>query len=397
MKKPFQVNEAERRASVSESVLDKHVPADLGHLMRREAELLFTQILSDFERTEYNLKIGGFDPCVAVGVAHHCAVGLRGKDSVLVRFFAHLACDVVGQSVDLQECLNYARSSLKSDEKDKLLRRVYDWATFLLNAFFAPFKAQGEKYFFTPPNFEPVEGYSDHGTIRLLANLRQRCLERDHQRCIVTRRFNLSLGNEMMRRDRQPRDMEGNLLTSNGNRFGNLQVAHIMPHSMNKMEPGEKILRKEKRSLRDVLNMFDPGVLTQLEGSDIDHPRNAISLSLEMHALFGELLLSFEPAGTWSNTEQTYNVIKYTQLLPDEIPEQITLYRDSPVSMPSRRLLELHAACARMCHLCGAAGYVDKLRENFESRMVKADGTSKLDDMVMARLAGMQVSARLAR
>jgi len=42
--------------------------------------------------------------------------------------------------------------------------------------------------------------------------------------------------------------------------------------------------------------MFDVGVIHLIEGIDIDRPRNAITLSLEMHRLFGNFDIFFERA-----------------------------------------------------------------------------------------------------
>lgn len=52
---------------------------------------------------------------------------------------------------------------------------------------------------------------------------------------------------------------------------------------------------ESKRTALAILNMFDDGVVHLIEGSDIDRTRNAITLTMEFHQLFGRFDVFFEP------------------------------------------------------------------------------------------------------
>lgn len=49
-----------------------------------------------------------------------------------------------------------------------------------------------------------------------------------------------------------------------------------------------------KKATIAILNMFDVGVIHLIEGNDIDRPRNAMTLSLEMHRFFGSFEIFFD-------------------------------------------------------------------------------------------------------
>ncbi len=54
-----------------------------------------------------------------------------------------------------------------------------------------------------------------------------------------------------------------------------------------------------------ILNMFDVGVIHIIKGTDIDRPYNAITLTLEMHRLFGNFDIFLERV---TETPHTYNI-----------------------------------------------------------------------------------------
>lgn len=67
---------------------------------------------------------------------------------------------------------------------------------------------------------------SHESTVSRHRKLRERCLERDGNRCVITGNFN---GTESMRRDI---DDDGISLASNTRGISRLEVAHIIPHSL---------------------------------------------------------------------------------------------------------------------------------------------------------------------
>ncbi|KAI9752803.1 MAG: DExD/H-box ATP-dependent RNA helicase dhh1 [Chaenotheca gracillima] len=243
-----------------------------------------------------------------------------------------------------------------------------------------------------PSSLELSDDYGSLGTTERLASLRRRCLGRDHRRCVITRRLDQVWANKRMRSDPNALDLEGNIIAQSINQLTTVEVAHIMPHSTNAFEGNEDLCREQK-FLRDLLNMFDPDVLSLLEGAEVDHPRNAITLAADTHDLFGRLEVALEPDPTAAEGEQKYRIPDYTRAPVNRFPPQSTFFGDSREHRASARLLILHAACAKMCHLCGAGEYVERLMREFERTHAKADGSSNLGAMIEARLSGMQIMA----
>lgn len=95
--------------------------------------------------------------------------------------------------------------------------------------------------------------------------------------------------------------------------------------------------------------MFDPGVIHQIEGVNIDRPYNALTLTHDLHQRFGDLTIYFEPVPD-AATPHTY-VVKPTTSYPffrrPKLPLTRTLFTtpDRTIDPPSSRLLAIHRAC----------------------------------------------------
>ena len=87
-------------------------------------------------------------------------------------------------------------------------------------------------------------------------------------------------------------DDDGNLLYQSF-RPSRLEVAHIIPHSLIKADASSGLSPSKKAALA-ILNMFDTGVIHLIDGGDIDRPRNALTLSQEYHAWFGQFHVFIE-------------------------------------------------------------------------------------------------------
>jgi hypothetical protein len=67
--------------------------------------------------------------------------------------------------------------------------------------------------------------------------------------------------------------------------------------------------------------------------------------------------------------------------------EKVTFVSPSPnLPLPNPKLLALHAACARVCVMSGAAEYFDKIRSDMEELPVLAEDGSSMD-VLFAKLA----------
>lgn len=135
--------------------------------------------------------------------------------------------------------------------------------------------------------------------------------------------------------------------------------------------------------------MFDHGVLHLIEGENIDKPRNALSLSHDVHELFGEFEIFFQPV---PDTPHTYRIDTFQPppVLRNFLPttRTLTLAENWTIDPPSRRLLELHNSIAQILHLSAAGAYIDKVLDDLDKRVAASDGTTELGHLVALRLGG---------
>ncbi|KAK6987855.1 hypothetical protein R3P38DRAFT_3099115 [Favolaschia claudopus] len=128
---------------------------------------------------------------------------------------------------------------------------------------------------------------------------------------------------------------------------------------------------------------------------------NILSLSTELHSAFDELKLAFEPV---SGKQNTYDIIfAYPQAALGlfGLKNRITLTNFADPSkfkepaggllelpLPSSELLALHAVCARVAHMSGAAQALDDLDRDLEDTQVlaKDGGSANLLHMMLSPL-----------
>lgn len=137
--------------------------------------------------------------------------------------------------------------------------------------------------------------------------------------------------------------------------------------------------------------MFDTGVVHLIDGTDIDRPGNAITLTAFLHTLFGDFQVFFEPIP--DQLPHTYQIASfYPPYLVSEITFPIiqTLYitNDKSIDPPSPRLLAVHRAIAHILHFSAAGEYIDKLLQDMDEEGIHADGSTELDRMLRLGLGG---------
>lgn len=131
--------------------------------------------------------------------------------------------------------------------------------------------------------------------------------------------------------------------------------------------------------------MFDCGVAHYIEGTDIDRPRNAITLSQELHGHFGEFKICFEPVpdreGHTYRFHSFYLPFVTRQL---DLPNERTLFlaKDRNIDPPLPRFLALHRAIAWILHLSGAGEYIDQILQDMERKDIRADGSTDIGRLV---------------
>ncbi|TPX23658.1 hypothetical protein DIZ76_012993 [Coccidioides immitis] len=219
-----------------------------------------------------------------------------------------------------------------------------------------------------------------------LSVLRGICLIRDRNRCVISRIFDQDEAiSRLERHGNNARDDDGQLLL--GEEFLTLEVAHILPHALTQAKADSQLDDSKKAALM-ILNMFDFNVSHLINGVDIDRPFNAISLTQNLHGLFGKFKIFFEPV---PGQEHTYRI---DSCLPPgavrAVPVTRTLYLtpDRSIEPPLPRLLAIHSAICHILQLSGAGQYIDKILQDLEEIGTREDGSTDLGRLVNLRLGG---------
>jgi hypothetical protein len=136
--------------------------------------------------------------------------------------------------------------------------------------------------------------------------------------------------------------------------------------------------------------MFDPSIVHLIDGSNIDRPTNAITLTAHFHKRFGDFDIYFEPT---TQTPHTYKIIPTRShnifreaILP--VTRTFHLTDNHNIDLPSPRLLAIHRAIALILHLSAAGGYIDDILRDLDELDVKSDGSTKLGRLIELRLGG---------
>jgi hypothetical protein len=134
--------------------------------------------------------------------------------------------------------------------------------------------------------------------------------------------------------------------------------------------------------------MFAPQLANLFKPGDLDRPRNGITMTAEMHALFGQLRFYLEPV---EGVDHTYIAKAPSLFDADDIPPstQRISFADCPgdVERPSPGLLEIHRALALVAHASGAAEYIDRVLRERDEGVIRADGTTHLGTLIAIGLS----------
>jgi len=144
---------------------------------------------------------------------------------------------------------------------------------------------------------------------------------------------------------------------------------------------------ESKKAIIAILNMFDVGVVHLIEDIDMDRPRNAITLTFDMHQLFGNFEIFFRRVAD-DDTADTYQIQAFRPFLAAQFqfPIRRTFFSHPSIDPPLERLLELHSAIGHVLHLSGAADYINAILSDMEDGVVREDGSTQLGALVNAAL-----------
>ncbi|KAH9000144.1 hypothetical protein EDB92DRAFT_1829591 [Lactarius akahatsu] len=201
---------------------------------------------------------------------------------------------------------------------------------------------------------------------------KRQALVRDDFQCVVSGKYDL----EMTRKND---DLRAAACNFSPPRVGITQCAHIIPSSTNKSILDSKDKHEHAASFWAILGCFGyEDIQDKLKGKDINSLDNVMTLGMEIHHCFDQLMMWFEAV---EGSPDTYT-IKATEPLVLALCKaadcKITLTSaDERLPLPNPDYLEIHAACCRVAHLSGAGEYMDKVLEDLEdTRVLSEDGST---------------------
>ncbi|KAI1108036.1 hypothetical protein F5Y14DRAFT_137027 [Nemania sp. NC0429] len=371
---------------------------------RAHAQHRFYRIVNHFDPDTNDDALTQYSPPRLVRLTYQHALSEQSRDHFLRAFFLALALSIE----DEQEV---------EDDPEELRLPLNRFADYLMDNLFLPCKLLPSVFRASGTNFSSVkssakrtpqpspasdsaikraqEGSPPLGTLDRVSALRGACLIRDHHRCVISRNFDRFEAVSRLRKQGDDAvDDDGNLLREDEYVVAALEVAHILPHSFMTANPDPE-LTPSKQAALGILNLLDHEIVRLIEGTDIDQPRNAITLTSDLHSLFGDFQIFFEPC----SNPHTYRIDSFLPRIlrqDPSFPITRTLYLSEhrTIDPPSPRLLAFHCAIAHILHLSGAGEYIDGLLLDLDGQDIRADGSTELDRLVRLRLRGFDDSVR---
>ncbi|KIO25599.1 hypothetical protein M407DRAFT_75508 [Tulasnella calospora MUT 4182] len=195
--------------------------------------------------------------------------------------------------------------------------------------------------------------------------VKQLALKRDNYRCVVTGAYDGATFQKQQETDPAFEPPTTPQFT---------QVAHIFPDSLN-----QDLAEYSATGWAVVERFGQVNMITEsLNGPNIHRVENVLTMVHSAHDLFDKLQLWFEA----TDVPNTYNMRSNREgnfrLVLPPIRRQVTLTSTNPsIPLPNSNYLKIHAACAKVAHLSGAAEYLETILNEWEERPVLAsDGGS---------------------
>ncbi|KAJ5899676.1 hypothetical protein N7495_004420 [Penicillium taxi] len=178
--------------------------------------------------------------------------------------------------------LIYLNASLGN--KDDLCRALESFSAFMIHNFFLPIRARGGKTEQpTPILLQADQSESNVGTTSRLSSLRKKCLYRDHHRCVISRLFDRTEARVRAKQNDGVVFDDDGIQIQKFIEMDNLEIAHIIPHSLMSRASTDDNLSEIRQNACKIWKMFDIDAIHLLEGSGIDSPQNALTLTHSCH------------------------------------------------------------------------------------------------------------------
>ncbi|KIJ55227.1 hypothetical protein M422DRAFT_23837 [Sphaerobolus stellatus SS14] len=201
-----------------------------------------------------------------------------------------------------------------------------------------------------------------------LSNAKKRALVRDGFRCLITGRVdeNYALKNhELLQK-----------VTCEKLRTAYTQCAHIISEFISSGITEGSDKSQCAATVWAILKRFGyPTLLDELSGSKVHRLENVITMELNLRQRFHNLRIWFTPT---DHLNQYKLEARYPFLLTGYSPlVTFTTSDERNLPVPNPAYLALHASCAKVAHLSGAAEYIDQVLSDMEEAgVLSADGAS---------------------
>ncbi|KAH9171033.1 hypothetical protein EDB89DRAFT_1973712 [Lactarius sanguifluus] len=204
--------------------------------------------------------------------------------------------------------------------------------------------------------------------------LRTQVAQREQYRCTITKIFDRARTKKLQeerRFDEIPREPTVKM-----------QAAHIIPFLLNKFD--DRVINSPEITSAartwDMLQSWTRIDFKTLVGSNINSPMNAIYMTSIEHDMFGRFEFYLDKEA-YPDIPHKYKVrmprqgaILSNGSLDSEVDVEFPTLEASSVEPPNPDYLKIHAAFAKVLHLCGAAEYIERIERGAET-----EGTLHLD------------------
>ncbi|KAJ9209233.1 hypothetical protein DTO166G4_9177 [Paecilomyces variotii] len=251
----------------------------------------------------------------------------------------------------------------------------------LFAAVLAPMRAcGGQNQTVTPSPFgrpddvaqEMIESSSQNNQ----QNLKKICLERDNYRCVVTDHYAAECRDKFP--DISDEEYDDGMYPTN--------LSHIIPFALGVYETREQ--ENDVVNIWTTLFALFPDLEDVIKPDLINEPTNTMIMIPILNELWGKLKLAFES----TDEEHLYKIKTYPNFPRAALRKRshgraeyvrFSKPRGNRTQLPSRILLETHAAIAQIYHASGRAETIDHILEDRESlRQLSADGSTDIQQIL---------------
>ncbi|EFY90018.1 hypothetical protein MAC_04000 [Metarhizium acridum CQMa 102] len=364
--------------------------------IRTQADHRFQEIMERFRDRDPD-RSSKYDRPKLINLIYRYAISQKSRDNILRAVFRALELPIEGDAVDFST-------------ETALLLRLIGFADHLVDNFFMPctlkrsynrvraftclvltdsitVRALTAKTPQPTPHYRSATLRSSSkdfvGTPERLSTLRGDCLVRDKHRCVISRVYDKTRAEKQAAADVMLDDDQRPIKDG---KFAYLEVAHIMPHSLVQVGSDLEELNEARKTALEILNMFDNDIDHRINGTDINRPFNALTLTLNLHRAFGNFEVYFTSI---RGREHTYEISTFqrTGFTEVALPVVRTLHltEDRNIEPPSPQLLAVHRAIAHILHLSGAGRYIDRIVDSMNEQQARSDGSTDLGSLVRLR------------